>query len=111
MSNKLLKLSLIISISGILFLLFLSSNLQPIQVSSYSELTKLKPNSLVQTTGKIISVYSDNDFHIIKLDNNITLTFNHNLTPPKNQTITATGKLTTYKNQLQIQAETIKIEE
>ena len=105
---SLLKLSLIISILGILTLLILSNILQPHQVNNYQDLTNLRLNSLATTTGKIISTYSINDFNIIKLDNNITLTFNSKSIPQINQTITATGMISSYNNQLQIQVNKIK---
>jgi len=94
---------LIISIIGIFSLLLTSLVIAPIQVSSYQE---LKENSYVQVSGKIISISSYNDFSIIKLDNNITLTCNCKL--KENSTIQVLGKVISYKNMLEIQVEEIK---
>ena len=110
MQIKLLKLSLIISILGIFLLLILTNLIKPQQVNNYQQLSQLKLNQLATTTGKVISVYSTNDFNIIKLNNNLTLTFNQkNLQLKQNQTITATGIISSYQSSLQIQANKIKI--
>jgi hypothetical protein len=87
---NILKLSLAMSFLGI-FILLLTSTIQP----------------QFKTTGKIISVKKYNDFYIIKLNNNLTITCNK-CNFQVNQTIEVTGKLTKYKGQTQIQAEKIK---
>lgn len=102
--QKLLKISFVVSFLGIFLLLLLSTIQKPRQVNSYEDL-KLREN--VKTTGKIISINSFNDFSIVKLDNNITITCNCKL--QENKTITLGGKVTEYENKLQIQAENIKI--
>ena len=105
MTQILLKLSLLISILGILILFLISNLIQPEQISNYKE---LKINQLVKTQGKILDIKNYDEFSIIKLDNNLIITCNCNL--KKNQTIQVIGKVVEYKNQLQIQAEKIKIE-
>jgi len=103
MKQTLFKTSLIISVLGIFILFLLSNLIQPKQVSSYQE---LKINELVKTQGKIISIKSYDDFNIITLDNNLTITCNCNF--KENQAIEAQGKVVEYKNQLQIQGNKIQ---
>lgn len=103
MKNKLLTLSLILSFLGVFLLLILSLTLQPKQVSNYSD---LKLNNYVKTTGKITQIRTYNDFSIITLDNNLTLTCNCKL--KINQTIEATGKVVEYNKELQINSDKIK---
>ena len=104
MTQILLKLSLLISILGILILFLISNLIQPEQISNYKE---LKINQLVKTQGKILDIKNYDEFSIIKLDNNLIITCNCNF--KKNQTIQVIGKVVEYKNQLQIQAEKIEI--
>ena len=101
--KSLLKISFLISILGIFLLLLVSFLTQPKQVNHYSE---LKINNYVKTTGKIISINSYQDFLVIKLNNNITITCNCNL--KANQTVAVAGKVTKYKGNLQIEAEEIE---
>lgn len=101
--KSLLKISFLISVLGIFFLLLISNIIQPKPITNYSE---LKLNNYVKTSGKIISINQIEDFAIIKLSNNITLTCNCKL--KANQTIQVTGKVTEYKNQLQIQADRLE---
>lgn len=102
--ERLLKISLTISFLGIFILLLISIIQKPKQVNSYED---LKLNEQVKTTGKITSINKFEDFSIIRLNNNITVTCNCNLNI--NQTISVEGKVTEYKNQLQMQAEKIEV--
>jgi len=102
--STLLKLSLAISILGILFLFFIPSYLPAKQVSSYQKLTEGE-HVTINSTVKSIRVY--NNFKIIKLDNNITLTcFNCELS--ENQRINTKGRVVKYKNSLEIKVEKIE---
>ena len=100
---NLLKLSLAISILGILFLLFLAYNQKPKEVNSYQELS-LGEN--VKTKARIVSINSYDSFSVIRLNNNITITCNCKF--KQNKTIIAEGKVTEYKNKLQINANKIE---
>jgi len=100
--SKLFILSLVVSVFGVLILLALAYSSAPIRVSSYQD---LKLNNFVQTTGKIISANSFNDFSIINLDNNITITCNCNISEG---TINVSGKVSEYRKELQINADEIK---
>jgi len=104
--RELLKLSFLISILGIFLLLLISNIIQPKPITNYSE---LKLNNYVKTSGKITSINNFQDFLVIKLNNNITITCNCKL--KANQTILVIGQVTEYKNQLQIQADKLKIME
>ena len=105
--KKLMKISFLVSLVGIFFLLLLSNIIKPKQINLPSE---LKLNSYASTSGKILSIKNYDDFLIIKLDNNIALIFNcKNCNLKQNLTIKTEGKVVSYKNELQIQAEKIKI--
>ena len=101
---NLLKISLIISVTGIFFLLLLSILIQPKQINNEKE---LKLNDYISVKGKIISIRNYDDFNVIKLDNNITLTC-EKCKLKQNQTIIAEGKVEEYEKQLQINAEKIQ---
>jgi preprotein translocase subunit YajC len=95
---------LVISILGIFILLLIISNLQPKKISNYSELAE---GDYVHVTGKIISLKNYQDFSLIKLDNNITITCNCKFRV--NSTIKVIGKVELYQNNLQISADKIEI--
>jgi len=99
----LVKLSLIISISGIFFFLFLLATIQPKLIFNYQE---LKQDEYVQVEGKIASIRNYYDFYILQLDNNITLTCT-DCNFSKGEKIIVKGKVTRFDNSLQIQAEEI----
>jgi len=101
--TNLLKICFSISILGIFSLLLISSLVQPKLISRYSE---LRLDESVRTSGKVISFNEFQDFGVIRLDNGIIVTCNCQL--KENSTIRITGKVTEYKNQLQIQAEEIE---
>lgn len=102
--DKILLFSILISLVGILILLLISANLPIREVKEYSQ---LKEGEYVQIAGKIISVKNYQDFSIIRLDKNITLTCECNL--KANQTLEAAGYVESYKGELQINTEKIKI--
>lgn len=95
------KISFIISILGILILLFIANNMKAKEVNSYHE---LKIGDYVKTEGRIAYIRNYDDFSVIKLENNITVTCNCNF--KKNQTIIVEGKVEEY-NGLQVNAERI----
>lgn len=104
--NKLSVLCIIASIIGILTLFLVSLQIKPVSVFSYSQ---LKENSYVSVSGKILSekYFSDSDFSIINLDNNITLICSCKF--KVNSTIKAEGAVEKYNNKLQINAEKINL--
>jgi len=117
MNNQtLLKISFIISIFGILVLLFISNTIQPNKIN-IKDIKDLDLNQKIQITGKIqsIKIYKESNFQIITINdstNKIDITLNIPKNPmnlTKNQTIIVIGRVTEYKNNLQIQADKIKI--
>jgi len=90
MENLLLKISLAISLFGVLFLLILANFSQPV------------------IQGKIISIKTHDDFKIILLDNNRTITCN-SCQLKINQTIQVQGKITEYQSPPQISADKIQV--
>jgi len=108
---SLLKISFIISLLGILFLLFLV-NLSPNQIN-INEINKKLLNKNIQVQGTItnIKTLEDSDFQVITIKDStgeIEVTLNHkSLILTKDQNIIVTGKITSYKENLQIQANKI----
>lgn len=102
MERLLLKISLIISILGILILFFISNNMQAKQVKNYND---LKLNDYIRTTSRIIYVNSYDEFSVIKLENNITVTCNCKF--KVNETIEVYGRVIEYENILEVEANKI----
>tara|TARA_Y100000310_G_C20633804_1_gene790096 strand:- start:944 stop:1252 length:309 start_codon:yes stop_codon:yes gene_type:complete len=97
---------------GISTLLLISNTLQPKSIN-ISSITQNQLNKKVKISGEIIStrIFEDSDFQIINLKDktgNISITLDNpipNLS--KNQQLIVIGKITEYKNTLQIQADKI----
>ena len=68
---RLITISLIISLIGIFILFVLSFFIAPAEVSSASQ---LQLNNYVSAQGTIKQIKTYDDFSVIKLDNNITIT-------------------------------------
>lgn len=105
------KITLIISLIGILFLLFLMNILQPKQ-TDISNITNKNINQKFIINGTIIEIktYEDSNFQVITLQDStgkIDITINQILNLTNNQEIKVIGKITEYKNNLQIQADEI----
>ena len=112
-NSTLLKLSILISIIGILTLLILINIIEPTKLRIKDIFSK-DLNKKVEVTGKIqgIKTYKESNFQIITLNDStgkidITLDNPTNLT--KNQTIIVIGKITEYQTNLQIQADKIQL--
>ena len=110
---NLLKISLAISIIGILFLLFLTNTLNS-QLTDIKDINIKHLNKKIQVQGTIINIrtYSDSNFQVLTLKDktgkiDITLNTKQDLDYIKNNTLTITGRVTQYKDSLQIQAEKI----
>lgn len=104
MQKKMLKISFLASISGILILFILINLLQAKSITSYED---LRLGEYVKVGGKIISVKSYSDFSVVKLDSNITITCNCKL--KINDSIEVIGKIEEYDNIKQINAEKISL--
>ena len=106
-----LKISLSISLIGILVLLFLANTLQP-KLINLQEINNKLLNQKVQVQGQITSIktYDDSNFQVISIKDKtgkIDATINQILNLTISQNITITGKITEYKGSLQIQADKI----
>lgn len=106
---KLIRLSFTISIAGIFLLLLFSNFLLP-KLIEINKLDTSFINKQVQAKGNIKSIKSYDSFQIITIEDStgkISITLNKLTNLTINQTITVVGKVTEYKNNLQIQANKI----
>jgi len=114
MNNQtLLKTSLIVSIIGIIILLVLMNTVKPTQIKIIN-IKEQNLNQKVQVIGNIaqIKTYKESNFQIITINDStgkIDVTIDSPINITKNNTISVIGKITEYKNNLQIQAEEITL--
>ena len=108
-----LKTTLSISLIGILLLLFLSETMTP-KLTNIGDINNKLLNQKTKVQGQIFNIrtFEESDFQIISIKDNtgkidITLDNPTNLT--NNQNITVIGKITEYKEFLQIQADKVII--
>ena len=111
MKISLLQISIIISLMGILLLLFLLNILPPRQLT-INQITPKLLNKQVEIIATIsnIKTYENSDFQVISINDStgkIDVTLNKILSLQKNQQIVVIGKVTQYKENLQIQTEQI----
>jgi len=104
-----IKLTLSISLLGIIILLILANTLPPKNLE-IKQITTIHINKKITTEGTITHINNFQEFQIISISKesfsiDILLDQKTNLT--KNQNIKVTGKLEKYKSQIQIRAETI----
>jgi len=105
----LLKISLAISILGILVLLILSNTLNP-KLTKIENINKKLINQKIQVKGEIINIKNFKNLQIITIKDStgrIDLVLYENLNLSKKQTIIAFGRVNTYKDQIQISADKI----
>lgn len=116
---NLLKISLTISLLGIVILLILANTLEP-KLTNIKELTINDLNKKVKIQGKIENIknYENSKtnelFYILTISDNTgkidaVLNIKKTLNLKINQNATIIGRVNTYKNQLQIQAEKIVV--
>ncbi len=110
MKINLLKISLSISLIGILLLLFLI-NINP-KLINIEDINDKLLNEKVQVHGQIFNIrsYEDSNFQIISIKDKtgeIDITTSKILNISKDQNITIIGKITEYNDALQIQADKI----
>ena len=114
MNNQtLLKTALIISILGILLLLFLVNTIQPTKIK-IKDINDNLLNQKVEIRGQIqgIKTYKESNFQIITINDStdkIDVLIDNPINITKNQTVTVTGRVSIYKENLQIQAEKITL--
>ncbi len=111
----LIQFSLIISVVGIIILIFLSIYSEP-KISSIEEINKKNLENYVKINGTIINIdkikSGENYFLIIRLkdfSDSIDVLDYENSNLKINQKIQVIGKISEYKNQLQIEAKKIKL--
>jgi len=114
------KLTFILSLIGVLFLLFLPTTLSPKKINIKDINTPLL-NKQIQIQGQIINIKtykleSQNNLQILEvsdltnpLEKTEVVLNNPKINLEKNQNIIIIGKITSYKNTLQIQADKIII--
>ena len=107
----LIKLSLAISLIGIIILLILTNTLEP-QLRNIEEITTKDLNKKIKIQGKIINIrsFEESNFQIISIKDStgkIDITTNKILNLKNNQSIIVSGRVTDYKQYLQIEAEKI----
>lgn len=110
--KKLTKISLIITILGILILLIISNNLA-IELENISEINTKHLNKNIKINGKILNLKNINkNFQIITIKDTtgtIQVITDYQTKLSKDQSITITGRVTQYKDSLQIQANKITL--
>jgi len=113
--NKPLKICFILSLAGILILLFLSEKLEP-EIKSIANITEGDINRAVKIRGEIISIKDFNDnskiltiFTIKDKTGNITVILNSKtpLEINKSKQYIITGKVQEYNKSLEISADKI----
>lgn len=114
MNNQtLLKISLIISILGIILLLILINIIKPSQIK-IKDINEDLLNQKVEIQGKIQSIktYKESNFQIITINDStdkIDVLIDNPINITKNQTAIVIGRISEYKDTLQIQADKIII--
>jgi len=109
--KNLLKITLIVSIIGILFLLILANTIKPIELK-IKDITNKYLDKKVQAKGEIINIktYKTQNFQVLTIqdnNNSIDVTLSHLTNLIKYQNITVIGTVKQYKENLQIQADRI----
>ena len=106
-----IKLTLTISLLGIIILLILTNTLQP-TLKNIEDITTKDLNKKAKVQGIIINIksFEESNFQILTLSDStgkIDITTNKILNLKKGQQITVVGRVTDYKQDLQIEAEKI----
>ncbi|MAG02645.1 hypothetical protein CMI42_04880 [Candidatus Pacearchaeota archaeon] len=108
----LLKISFTISLLGIFLLLLLSNILEP-PLRNINELSTKDIDKNVKVQGKITKIRNINeDFQILTISDQtgkIDITLNTNKQFKKDQNLIVTGRVSQYKNNLQIETDKITI--
>lgn len=110
--TTLLKIALITSIIGTLTLIIMSEKLQP-QELKIIDINKSKLNQNVKTQGIITSIKQTKGLYILKIKDNtseitVIIFKEQPLNLQKGINIEVQGLVTEYKNQIQIQASSIR---
>ena len=108
-----LKITLTITLLGILLLLFLVNTLQPRQ-TNIEEINNNLLNKNVKIKGIIFNIktFEDSNFQVISIKDDtgkIDITINQITNLKENQEISVTGKVKEYNQHLQVQADKIMV--
>jgi DNA/RNA endonuclease YhcR with UshA esterase domain len=107
----LFKISLIISLFGILILLILSNTLTP-KLFNIKDINSNDAYKKILLEGVVVSIKNYPDFTIIRLKDNtgsINVIVEDNIDLEKNTTVKIIGKINEYNNELEIKADKIYI--
>ncbi len=109
--ERLFRLSLILSITGILFLLFLSNLLEP-KLIAIEKIDYRMLNQKVKVSGEIFNIrtYEKSDFQILSIKDEtgkVDVTLNNILNLTNNQEIIVIGGVSEYEQHLQVRADKI----
>jgi len=107
----LIKISLIISLIGIILILILANTLEP-NLQPISKITIKDLNKKIKVQGTIFNIksFEESNFQIISIKDSsgkIDITLNKILDLKNNQELIVIGRITQYKKNLQIQVEKI----
>ena len=109
--NKTKKISLAVSIIGILALLIISANIKP-PPYDLKDIDNTLLNKQVTVSGTIFNVRNYDDFQVISIKDDtgrIDITADSNLDLEYDTTILVSGEVREYNEYLQIRADSIKI--
>ncbi|MBU2496727.1 MAG: hypothetical protein KJ767_01565 [Nanoarchaeota archaeon] len=107
-TQTLLKVSLVTSFIGLLFLFFLSENIEP-KLIPISEINQKMFDEYVKISGKITSVRETDGLYILTIQDSsseiegIIYKQNNKIQFPENENMEIIGKVSEYRGQLQIE--------
>jgi RecJ-like exonuclease len=119
MKNKIiLKVSLIVSLIGIFFIIFLANSLEP-KIIKISDISEKNLDEYVKIQGQvrgITEISSENLESVVTLititdeyESSMTIVLRKKSQIQKNQQLEVIGKVSEYENEIQIEASKIKI--
>jgi len=113
-NQTILKITIIITILGIIVLLFLMNIITPTQIK-IKDIDDNSLNQKVEVVGLIqaIKTYKTSNFQVITINDStgkIDITLDRIVNVTINKKITVIGKVTEYKGNLQVQADKIILE-
>lgn len=109
--KNLLRVAILCSIIGILILIIISKNIEP-QKLNINQITKEHIGQPIQTEGTIFSIKTAEEFTILEIKDKtgkIKVMAFQNLTLTKNNKVLIEGTVKEYKDELEIEADKIKI--
>jgi DNA/RNA endonuclease YhcR with UshA esterase domain len=109
--NKLLKISLVFSLLGILVILYISETVSP-PLTKIVDITKEKIDEKVKIQGVLISIINTKTISILNIEDHTgkinVILFENKTNLQKNQKVEVLGTITEYKDHIEIIADQIK---